>query len=162
MLLPLLSNLDYSFLPSTRKVIWPTPHPAPMETLYAPQPTSKCTLRSLFPQPFSSSAGVFWDLSSPWVIKTDKTWAWCQFSLIIRKSSHWVNSISCLNKLVFSSPCFESEKFFFQTCVHRPWHTSELLLDGAGWLKEEARRVKLWLNSLTVICEAFMSFASVS
>ena len=39
-----------------------------------------------------------------------------------------VNSISHLNKFVFSSPCFESEKFFFPTHMHRApkeFHSSE-------------------------------------
>ena len=32
----LLSNLAYSFLPCTRKGMWPTLHFAPLEAIYAP------------------------------------------------------------------------------------------------------------------------------
>ena len=52
---PTLNILAYSFLPPTRKSMWPIPHSTPVGALYPP---SKCTLRPLLPQPISRSAGV--------------------------------------------------------------------------------------------------------
>ena len=52
---PTLSNLAYSFLPPTRKGMGLTRHPTPIGALY--QPTHKCILRPLFPQPIRRSVG---------------------------------------------------------------------------------------------------------
>ena len=48
---------------------------------------------------------------------------WPCISLIIKKSAHCVNSVSCLNKLVFSIPCFESRKFLFHPHAYTITHS---------------------------------------
>ena len=73
-LLPLI-NLDYSFLPPTRKGVWHTPFPAPIGAIYTPkqpasvsedsilpQLTSKCT-RKPYSSPIGRSASICKDLS---------------------------------------------------------------------------------------------------
>ena len=47
-----------------------------------------------------------------WATKNTQPCTQGWLSLIIRKPDSCVNSVSYLNKLVFSSPCFESGKFF--------------------------------------------------
>ena len=47
--------------------------PRPYRDLISPPPTGKGIARPLFPQPISRSAGVSWDPSPPWAIKTDTT-----------------------------------------------------------------------------------------
>ena len=69
---PTLSNLAYSFLPPPGKGMCPF-LTLPLQGPYTPQPTSKGIIRLLFAQPVSRSAGVSWDLSSPWAIKIDMT-----------------------------------------------------------------------------------------
>ena len=80
------------------------------------QQTSKCIIKPLLstllqacfkPTPFPGLQKQMWTCTQGWL------------SLITRILSCCVNSISRLNKLVFSSPCFESGKFFL-THVHRP------------------------------------------
>ena len=48
-----------------------------------------------------------------WALKTDMTM--CPGSALpdYEESAHCVNNVSSLNKLVFSTPCFESGQFFF-------------------------------------------------
>ena len=47
--LPTLRKLAYSFLPSTRKGIWPTPHPTPIGALYAPNQQTNVSEDASFP-----------------------------------------------------------------------------------------------------------------
>ena len=70
---PTLSNLAYSFLPCTRKGMWPTRH-LPHRGIIPCQPTSKCITRPLFPQP-SVSLDLF---SLPGLYKQTRpcTWSW--------------------------------------------------------------------------------------
>ena len=97
---PALGNLAYSFLTTTRKGMWPTP--PSNRGLIHPQPTSKCIIRPLFPQPISRSAGVSRDLSSlPGLKKQTQPCAQSWLSLTIKKLSCCVSSISYLNKLFF-------------------------------------------------------------
>lgn len=98
---PTLSNVSYSSLPPPRKGMCPNPHPAPIRALVHLQPMSKRVIRPLFSQPISRSAGILWNLSSPWVIR--QTWPHdrCWLSLFIRKLSCCTSNISHLNKLIF-------------------------------------------------------------
>lgn len=95
--------------------------PRPYEGNICPQPTSKC-----FRRPHSSPtnqqvnrcmARPLLALLCLWAIKADTTRHLGCVSLIIRKLIRSVNRVSCLNKLVISSPCFESGKFFLQLCA---------------------------------------------
>jgi len=104
------SKLAYSFLPPTRKGMWPAPHSHYMlptnQQMYPKTP--------LFPINQQISRCILRPLLSPWTIKTDMT---MHSELALpdhQKLAHCVNSISCLNKLVFSSLCTEPGKFFFQ------------------------------------------------
>ena len=107
---PTLSNLANSFLPPTRKGMWPTPHPAPIQATYAsnqsasiskdpilPQPTSKCIRR-----PHSSPTNLQGNkcMARPllallclWAITTDTTMRQSQLFLIIRKLAHCVKCL---------------------------------------------------------------------
>ena len=73
----------------------------------------------IFPQPTSRSAGVWYrttphtPLSLGYKNRTEELCSRAQLSMIIRRSARCVNSASCLNKLVFPSPCFEFGNFFF-------------------------------------------------
>ena len=70
------SNLAYSFLPPTRKGMWPTPH-LPIRCLISPQSTSKCMgrphLSSTNQQVGRCVVRPLLSLLCPWAIKTDKT-----------------------------------------------------------------------------------------
>ena len=53
-------------------------------------------------------------------------------SLIIRKSAHCVNNVSCLNKCVFSTPCFKSWKFFFHPHAKTTTVVDRQILEAVG------------------------------
>ena len=79
-----------------------------------PQPTCKCIIRPLFPQPISRSAGAISrslacerPLLSPWVIKTDMTTSLAS-ALPVGQSPCCTDSVSVLNKLFFLFTPFES------------------------------------------------------
>ena len=106
-----------------------------------PQSTSKCIQR---PHSFPTNQQVDRCLARPllallWAIKTDTTMHPGSLSLIIRKLAPCVNSVSCLNKLVFSTLWFESWKLFFHPHA-RPQH--EIKREWCS-LKEKGGRIEL-------------------
>ena len=73
-----------------------------------------------------------------------------QLSPIIRKSTCCVNNVSCLNVLVFSSPCFESRKFFFHLHVETTAQPSRCVSqrseDPERIAEEGGSECPLWLR----------------
>lgn len=114
--LPRTRNLAFSFLPPTRKVCGPL-LTLPHRGNKGRQPTSNCVGRPQNSPTNQQGQQVYPETTPlyPLSLGYKKTWpcAWGGLPLNIRKSSCCVNSVSCLNKLVCSSPCFESGKFFF-------------------------------------------------
>ena len=118
---PTLKNLAYSFLPPTRKGKWPTPHPAPIGAIYAPQPTSKYTGRPyLSPNNQQVNRSITRPLLSPWAIKIE----WPP----TRVGSPWLLG-SCPAALAVSPISINSSFFslhyesgkIFPTIVYGPW-----------------------------------------
>lgn len=96
----------------------------PYGAAYTPNQPASVPEDPVLSQPTNRSAGGCLDLSAHAFVsgryKQTRPCARGHCFLMSRKSARCVNSVSRLNKLVFSSRCFESGKFFHQTCMHKP------------------------------------------
>ena len=118
---PTSSHLPYPFfLPLLGKYVFHS-SPGPYRALYAPQPTSRYILRPHIPQPISRSAGVWQDLSSPWVIKTVTT-------------THWVSALPDYQEVVLRVPIVAQ----WLTNPTRNHEVLGLIPGLAQWVKDPA------------------------
>ena len=114
-----------------------------------PQPTRKC-IRSPHSSPTNQQvnrcmARPLFAVLCFWAIKTDASMHQSRLSLIIRKSGDCVNSVSCLHKLVFSTPWFKSRKFFFHPHAEAAvvtWHPLSLGSGSSSQAQLKERRQK--------------------